>query len=431
MQSACVLCEDYKLSSCTCKDCSAWAAAEDALGLDWLHQVNTEIKCPCHVEPTAIPSDWFMDPSCNPASPSRCDKFHPGAFFCTLSRKVIGNAGQQCCYLPDGSLILDGPGAGTPDKHAVKWLLAGLPRELRAQAAQVIAYPLEILLAYRRESQEQRQGALRIALPVLLFLFKSPFLHWWEDVVGYNKCCQSCHVDAECAKYHGHVRKPDNSHCGVTQTAVREQSRGTEAVFDEVESEGIQSRRADSGDAAELNTTFPVCTEAHCPDMAWLLCLCADLDGDQRLTLPDLMIMADVINASSTPDVAAVFDALDTSRDAVVRYNTTTGELDERPPSFASHLARAGAAWERSWLNELKACQENRTWDELQVVEGWWTGGLGKLMTAEYEVWVCFPNHGCAATVAHLSQLPISAKTAACFVFNEVSETWVFWRLEN
>lgn len=92
--------------------CLSFQAMEGILGA-----VTSDLpSCPC-VMPEEGPSpEGFMDP----AEPH--ESFHPGASHCIRSTgtgAVLGlEAGQQCCYNADGTLITKGRGGGSVDRFA-------------------------------------------------------------------------------------------------------------------------------------------------------------------------------------------------------------------------------------------------------------------------------------------------------------------------
>lgn len=80
-------------------------------GVTWTGEVP---RCPCRQPPVDRVGDgWAVD---RPSSLTR----HPGASVCFRSyppvRTAEGLSGQQCCYDTLGTLIIAGPGAGTPDR---------------------------------------------------------------------------------------------------------------------------------------------------------------------------------------------------------------------------------------------------------------------------------------------------------------------------
>ena len=151
-----------------CKKCEKWYNAEKE-DLNWLHDLNTNFKCPCKVEgainlsPVDNPSNqlWESDWACKAGKLPLCKKFHNGAYGCIRSKKTSHfDARQQCCYYRSGNLIRPGlRGAGTPDRS--------------------VAY-----------SQHQKL-----------------------DVEPYNWCCRNCESQKYCNYYINEVRKGDASHC--------------------------------------------------------------------------------------------------------------------------------------------------------------------------------------------------------------------------
>ncbi|XP_035658101.1 sushi domain-containing protein 2-like [Branchiostoma floridae] len=98
--------------------CAAWCEF-DKLQPDFIDELSKDIPCPTTLNQARRHTGAFMtDKACKSGSrnPLNC-LFHPGAHHCVRSiNKTSQGAGQQCCYKQDGSLLLDGPGRGTPDR---------------------------------------------------------------------------------------------------------------------------------------------------------------------------------------------------------------------------------------------------------------------------------------------------------------------------
>src|SRR5690606_22289869 len=93
--------------------CCDWYFEESKTDKKWL---NALPNCPCSigVPPKNPDPRIWRDPSTE-----YVEGYHPGAKWCMRSKKVIATkAGQQCCYDGSGSLITEGPGAGTPDRYS-------------------------------------------------------------------------------------------------------------------------------------------------------------------------------------------------------------------------------------------------------------------------------------------------------------------------
>ena len=160
----------YKLfsTSCPCQKCEEWYNAEKG-DLSWLHDLNTNFKCPCRVQgtinlsPVDNPSNqlWETDWACKSGGLPLCWKFHKGAYGCIRSQQTSRfGARQQCCYDSSRNLIRPGlPGAGTPDRSG---------------------------------SYSQHQNL---------------------DVDPYYWCCKDCPSQKHCNYYIDKLRKGDASHC--------------------------------------------------------------------------------------------------------------------------------------------------------------------------------------------------------------------------
>jgi hypothetical protein len=106
-------------------ECESWYESDKAKGTDWLAEVNRLLPCPCtttqtsrsHVA-TKNPDQWIPDSACLRYELLGGCTFHSGADGCLRSvGSTPSGAGQQCCYLADGTLIgPDQSGTGTPDR---------------------------------------------------------------------------------------------------------------------------------------------------------------------------------------------------------------------------------------------------------------------------------------------------------------------------
>ncbi|CAH1272490.1 SUSD2 [Branchiostoma lanceolatum] len=98
--------------------CESWHRNDRQLP-DFLEELSRDFPCPRTLNQARGDTGSFQaDPACfaESSSPSNCF-FHPGAHHCVRSiGQTSRGAGQQCCYKTDGSLLLDGPGRGTPDR---------------------------------------------------------------------------------------------------------------------------------------------------------------------------------------------------------------------------------------------------------------------------------------------------------------------------
>jgi len=87
--------------------------ADELTSTAWLEQLP---DCPCEQpKATQLNDGWAVDIGDR-------EKHHPGAALCFRSFPAIATAqglsGQQCCYDDGGMLIIDGAGAGTPDRES-------------------------------------------------------------------------------------------------------------------------------------------------------------------------------------------------------------------------------------------------------------------------------------------------------------------------
>lgn len=101
------------LPACPCKlptavvSCVVW---QYRIGAQWPEQVT--IREERFVNPD--PDKWN-----DPYNPNSFATYHSGAKLCIRSRPIADTeAGEQCCYDPDGKLITTGLGAGSADRYA-------------------------------------------------------------------------------------------------------------------------------------------------------------------------------------------------------------------------------------------------------------------------------------------------------------------------
>jgi hypothetical protein len=99
------------------------------------------------------------------------NKEHPGSHVCYRQVVTEKGPGQQCCYAADGTLITEGPGAGTPDKVAVA---QGFIEEIRAAA--------------RQQAIEWGEDPNRIdpRVPNCAMSLLWAWSHYWADVNPYR-----------------------------------------------------------------------------------------------------------------------------------------------------------------------------------------------------------------------------------------------------
>ena len=115
---------------CPCHLCEKWYR-EELKDLKWLHQMNSELPCPCKAAISSFYTglttanqnsdvDWGMDFACARNELPACSSYHPGAYGCI--RADWKTHRQQCCYDRNLNWIKSGlPAAGTPDKANSIW----------------------------------------------------------------------------------------------------------------------------------------------------------------------------------------------------------------------------------------------------------------------------------------------------------------------
>ncbi|KAJ8037432.1 Sushi domain-containing protein 2 [Holothuria leucospilota] len=84
---------------------------------DWFEELNSKKiefvpSCPCTEDQASVDGNFRRDGS------SSLDYFHEGASSCYRSSFGVTTAGQQCCYSPDGNILMGPPGGGTADAFA-------------------------------------------------------------------------------------------------------------------------------------------------------------------------------------------------------------------------------------------------------------------------------------------------------------------------
>ena len=115
---------------CPCHLCEKWYR-EELKDLEWLHQMNSELPCPCKAAISSFYTglttanqnsdvEWGMDLACSRNELPACSSYHPGAYGCI--RADWKTHRQQCCYDRQLNWIKSGlPAAGTPDKANSIW----------------------------------------------------------------------------------------------------------------------------------------------------------------------------------------------------------------------------------------------------------------------------------------------------------------------
>ena len=99
------------------------------------------------------------------------------------------------------------------------------------------------------------------------------------------------------------------------------------------------------------------------------------------------------------------------------------------PPFFVSSVSsQYTCSGVQQWgSSAVDGCNLDLTWREVNIRESLspptaWTGGLGKLMTDEVEVWVCMAGHRCAH-----AGVPHDENNIFCFVYHELHDVFIPW----
>ena len=113
-----------------CHQCEKWYR-EELKDLKWLHQMNSELPCPCKAAISSIYTglttanlnsdvNWGMDFVCSRNGLPACSSYHPGAYGCIRANWKTHR--QRCCYDRNLNWIKSGlPAAGTPYKANFIW----------------------------------------------------------------------------------------------------------------------------------------------------------------------------------------------------------------------------------------------------------------------------------------------------------------------
>jgi hypothetical protein len=81
-------------------------------------------------------------------------------------------------------------------------------------------------------------------------------------------------------------------------------------------------------------------------------------------------------------------------------------------------------------------CNETRSWEQISRAyqnssspnsqdQMFFTGGMGDLITQQFEVWACFRAHSCLVALRQVYS--VSPSEAMCYVYHETEKKWIQW----